>query len=98
MLSGVAGGATAGATTVRGDSTPASRAGAVETDRQILPRADLLHSDYYNGFMKPRDMHAVMRITLAVEPGFRRIFSMTRSVSRGDYEAGDIERCRQLAR
>lgn len=77
--------------------TPAWRAGAVETDRQILPRGDLLNSDYYNGFMKPRDMHAVMRITLAVEPGFRKIISMTRSASRGDFEAGDVERCGVLA-
>ena len=42
--------------------TPAYRAGAVQTDRDILPRTELLRSDYYNGFMKPRDMHAVLRL------------------------------------
>src|ERR1044072_4315677 len=32
--------------------TSAYRPGAVETDRDILPRAELLRSDYYNGFLK----------------------------------------------
>ena len=72
--------------------TPAYRAGAVQTDRDILPRTELLRSDYYNGFMKPRDMHAVLRFTLAVEPGFRKIISMTRPISLGDYETGDVAR------
>src|SRR5215203_1002561 len=30
--------------------------GHVDTDQQILAKSDLLRSDYYNGFMKPRDM------------------------------------------
>jgi len=76
--------------------TPAYSAGVVETDRDILPRSELLRSDYYNGFMKPRDMHAVLRITLEAEPGFRKIISMTRSVRLGDYETRDVERCRRL--
>jgi DNA-binding CsgD family transcriptional regulator len=76
--------------------TPAYRAGAVQTDRDILPRTELLRSDYYNGFMKPRDMHAVLRLTLAVEPGFRKIISMTRPISLGDYEAGDVARIQLL--
>ena len=70
--------------------TPAYRAGAVQTDRDILPRTELLRSDYYNGFMKPRDMHAVLRLTLAVEPGFRKIISMTRPISLGDYDTSDV--------
>jgi hypothetical protein len=35
--------------------------GAIELDHQIVPKSELFASDYYNGFMKPRDMHAVMR-------------------------------------
>jgi DNA-binding CsgD family transcriptional regulator len=76
--------------------TPAYRAGVVETDQDILPRADLLRSDYYNGFMKPRDMHAVMRMTLSVEPGYRKIISMARPASLGDYETADVDICRRL--
>ena len=32
------------------------RPGAIEPDHHIVPRHELLASDYYNGFMKPRDM------------------------------------------
>jgi hypothetical protein len=40
------------------------RPGHVETDRMILPKSELLRSDYYNGFLKPFDMHAMMRVPL----------------------------------
>lgn len=76
--------------------TPAYRAGMVETDHDILPRKELLASDYYNGFMKPRDMHAVMRMTLVAEPGHRRIISMSRPASLGDYARDEVEQCRRL--
>jgi DNA-binding CsgD family transcriptional regulator len=75
---------------------PAYRAGAVETDQHIMPRSDLLRSDFYNGFMKPRDMHALMRLTLSVENGFRKIISFCRPASLGDYETADVEQCRLL--
>ena len=42
------------------------RAGAIELDHQIVPKSEILASDYYNGFMKPRDMHALMRLTLGM--------------------------------
>jgi len=72
------------------------RPGAVETDREILPRQALLRSDYYNCFLKPRDMHTVMRITLAAENGFRKFISLTRPSSLGDYGTEDVERGRRL--
>src|SRR5262245_3660190 len=70
------------------------REGAVETDQDIMPKADLMRSDYYNGFMKAYDMHAYMRMTLTVEDEYRQIMSMTRPASLGEYEAADIERFR----
>ena len=76
--------------------TSAYRPGAVETDRDILPRAELLRSDYYNGFLKPHDMHAYLRITLSQENGFRKIISLSRPVSLGDFETSDVEYCRRL--
>ncbi|MBX3498531.1 MAG: helix-turn-helix transcriptional regulator [Alphaproteobacteria bacterium] len=76
--------------------TRAYRPGAVETDRQILPRDDLVRSDYYNCFLKPRDMHVVMRITLAAEDGFRKFISFTRPASLGEYDKADVEQCHRL--
>jgi len=76
--------------------TRAYRPGAIETDQDILPRSELLRSDYYNGFLKPHDMHAYLRMTLSVEDGCRKIISLSRPISLGDYETSDVEQCRRL--
>lgn len=76
--------------------TPAYRAGSVETDQDILPRAKLLRSDYYNGFMKPHDMHATMRLTLLVGQKYRTIISFSRPGWLGDYESADVAQCQRL--
>lgn len=72
------------------------RPGAIETDQDILPRQELVRSDYYNAFLKPHDMHAVMRMTLAVENTSLKIISLSRPRSLGDFETSDIEKCRLL--
>lgn len=76
--------------------TSVFRPGAVETDQDILPRQELLRSDYYNGFHAPRDMHAFLRITLSQENGLRKIISMARPASLGDFAAADVDHCRRL--
>ena len=65
-------------------------------DQQIVPKAELLASDYYNGFMKPRDMHTVMRLTLAHRDKFLTIISLVRPLSADEFDAAAIERCRVL--
>ena len=77
-------------------STRAYRPGAIELDRDILPRRDLLRSDYYNDFMKPHGMYGYMRMTLSIEDGFRKIISMSRPPTLGDFETADVERCRRF--
>jgi DNA-binding CsgD family transcriptional regulator/PAS domain-containing protein len=72
------------------------RPGAIEIDHQIVPKHELLASDYYNGFMKPRDMHTVMRLTLAHRNRFLTIISLVRPRSAGEFDAAAIERCRVL--
>lgn len=72
------------------------RPGAVETDREIVPQSIMLRSDYYNGFLKPYDMHTTMRITLAVGNGFRKFISMARPASLNEYGRAEIEQCRRL--
>ena len=72
------------------------RPGAIETDHQILPRSELLASDYYNGFMKPRDMRAVMRLTLAHEGQFLKIITLIRPRSADDFDLNAVEQCRLL--
>jgi DNA-binding CsgD family transcriptional regulator len=73
--------------------TQSWRPGAIELDRQIVPQPELLASDYYNGFMKPRDMHSLMRLTLAHRGKFLTIISLLRPHSAEDFDAAAIERC-----
>jgi DNA-binding CsgD family transcriptional regulator len=72
------------------------RAGAIELDHQIVPKAEILASDYYNGFMKPRDMHALMRLTLAHRDRFLTIISLMRPPSAEEFDTADVEQCRVL--
>jgi DNA-binding CsgD family transcriptional regulator len=78
--------------------TRAWRAGRIETDLDLMPKDDLLRSDYYNGFMKPRDMHAIMRLTLSegtfFDGGDNQCLSLVRSEGAGDYTPADIARFR----
>jgi len=76
--------------------TRSFRPGAVETDREIVPRSIMLRSDYYNCFMKSYDMHTTLRITLAAGRGFRKIISMSRPASLEEYGSADFEQCRRL--
>jgi DNA-binding CsgD family transcriptional regulator len=64
--------------------------GAIITDQEILPKSDLIASDYYNGFMKPRDMHGLLRISLGTEGGVHQSISLMRPRSSGEYERSDI--------
>lgn len=70
--------------------------GAIDLDHQIVPRSEILASDYYNGFMKPRDMHALMRLTLAHHNKFLTIISLVRPLTAGEFDATAVEQCRVL--
>jgi DNA-binding CsgD family transcriptional regulator len=72
------------------------RPGAIELDHQIVPRSEILASDYYNGFMKPRDMRSLMRLTLAHRNRFLTIISLVRPPSAGDFDTEAVEQCRVL--
>jgi DNA-binding CsgD family transcriptional regulator len=66
------------------------RPGHIETDRSILPKRELLASDYYNGFLKPYDMHAIMRVTLDANERSLHLLSLGRPRGAGEFEESDI--------
>ena len=66
------------------------QSGHVETDRMILPKAELLRTDYYNGFLKPFEIHAMLRVPLHVEGQTLHLLSLARSQRAGEYETPDI--------
>jgi DNA-binding CsgD family transcriptional regulator len=66
------------------------QSGHIDTDQQILDKAELLRSDYYNGFMKPRDMHAVLTATLQIDGQLHQSIGFTRPKVSGEFEKSDI--------
>jgi DNA-binding CsgD family transcriptional regulator len=72
------------------------RPGHVETDRMILPKAELVRTEYYNGFLKPFEMHAMLRVPLHVEGQTLQLLSLARSEQAGEYETPDIAALQSL--
>ena len=66
----------------------------IDTDQNILSRKALLKTDYYNGFMKQRDMHSLLRITLQKEDDFHQSISIMGPSSLGEFTSSHIEKCR----
>lgn len=66
------------------------RAGAVETDQDILPKSELMRSEYYNDFMVRNDIHAVLRLSLRYEDKIWAGISVTRPRREGEFDQEDI--------
>jgi DNA-binding CsgD family transcriptional regulator len=64
--------------------------GAVETDQDILPKSQLLRSEYYNDFMKRVGFHSVLRLSLRYEEGIWSGLSITRPHRADEFDSGDI--------
>jgi DNA-binding CsgD family transcriptional regulator len=71
--------------------TPVWQTGAIITDREILTKSELLRSDYYNGFLKPRDMCSLLRISLRIEDRSRQTISLMRPRAAEEYRESDVE-------
>ena len=76
--------------------TRAWRSGAVETDQDILPKSELLFSEYYNDFMKRAGFHAVLRLSLEYKDGIWSGLSVTRPHRGDEFDGGDITLGRTL--
>ncbi|MES2194011.1 MAG: helix-turn-helix transcriptional regulator [Pseudomonadota bacterium] len=72
------------------------RQGEVETDRDLMPKHELMRSDYYNGFMKPRDMHAILRVATHADDRSLQILALARPRSAPEYDRSDAQRLRPL--
>ena len=64
----------------------------IDTDQDVLSKDALLASDYYNGFMRQRDMHSMLRITLQKDDELHRSISIMGPQIRGEFEKRDVER------
>ena len=66
------------------------------TDEAWLSRADLEHTEYYNDFMRPQDIHSGMIIRLAAHGFDVCALTMTRSMRRGRFGPGSLKRARRV--
>jgi DNA-binding CsgD family transcriptional regulator/PAS domain-containing protein len=69
---------------------------AIDTDQHILPKSKLMMSDYYNGFMRQRDMHSLLRFTLQKDQDCHQSISIMGPRSMGDFGTDDVERSRMF--
>ena len=68
----------------------------VFTDEAWLPKADLVRTEYYNDFLRPRQSHWAMMIFLDTDPGHACAISIGRSETAGRFEQADISRAARL--
>jgi DNA-binding CsgD family transcriptional regulator len=68
----------------------------VETDQDILPKSELVQTEYYNEFWQRLDVHANLQLWLEREGPVQPSLSVARSRSAGDFEAADVELGRLL--
>jgi DNA-binding CsgD family transcriptional regulator len=66
------------------------------SDRDLLPKSDLVHTAFYDGFMRPADMHSIVLMRLGEpNPATLNIF---RSARQPDFERCDVETATRLQR
>jgi DNA-binding CsgD family transcriptional regulator len=66
------------------------------TDEDWIPRESFLRSEYYNDFLRPRDVDSVMIISLAARGVDASTISIMRPPSRGRFDRQDLEMTARL--
>ena len=81
---------------VWGKRKPVRVAGEVISTRQIISRTELLHSDMYNDYLKPRALEEGLRLAIWAGDGWIQDISLLRSFSAGPFDAGELALARTL--
>jgi DNA-binding CsgD family transcriptional regulator len=68
----------------------------VLTDDEWMAKDELVRSEYYDAFLRPRDMHSIAMIRLAANGMDTTHVSIGRSVRHGSYGFDDLELARRL--
>lgn len=68
----------------------------VLTDDELLPKSDLMRTEFYNGFMRPLDIHSVMFIRLALHDDDVFAISISRAERHDRFGADDLAVARRL--
>jgi len=68
-----------------------------ESDREVIPREELVRTEFYNDFLLPQDTHTALRTYILAEGGWQGIISVGRSPRRGEWEGGHLDLLRHVA-
>jgi DNA-binding CsgD family transcriptional regulator len=74
----------------------ARRSGMIETDQEILPRAEFTRSEYFNEFLSPRDMDHMMLATMGLQREFVRSLTLMRPEVAGAFDPRDVKQFQPL--
>ena len=68
----------------------------INTDEDLMPREDLLASEFFNDYMRPQDAHACAMLRLATHG--RRVYALTinRSEANAGFDQGDLDFARSI--
>lgn len=71
-------------------------AGAFLIDWQVMRKADLVRSEYYNEFLTPLGIHSVLGLMIWRQGPEVAIINLTRSFRHGDYQSEDADKLTAL--
>jgi hypothetical protein len=71
--------------------------GSCVTDREVIPKEELVRSEFYNDFLLLQDVHTALRMYLLAEADRTAIVSVGRSPRRGEWEGKNVDQMRRLA-
>ena len=70
--------------------------GSFLLDWQTMPKPELVRSEYYNDFLRPRDIHGVLGLVTWHEGPNAAVISLTRNIRQGEFGTEHVERLRPL--
>jgi DNA-binding CsgD family transcriptional regulator len=67
------------------------------SDRELIPKEELVRTEFYNDFLLPQDIHTVLRTYVLAEEDWEAVISVGRSPRRGEWEREHLDLLRSLA-
>jgi DNA-binding CsgD family transcriptional regulator/PAS domain-containing protein len=66
------------------------------TDEDVIPKSDLIRTEYYNDFLRPRDVHSVLIMRLSVRDVTISTLNITRPERRGPFTRSSLDAAQRL--
>jgi DNA-binding CsgD family transcriptional regulator len=66
-------------------------------DREVMPKEELLRTEFYNDFLLRQDVHTALRVNVLAEPDCTAVISVGRSPRQGEWEREQVDLARRLA-